>query len=284
MIGEIKLMKTNTSPVALLGNTARWSAAVRALESQHENPLFIDPWAADLAGPQGMHWVQQRSPDKVIAMVLRTRFYDDFLHKITRQEQIKQVVLLAAGLDTRAFRLNWPENTRFYELDQATVLDHKEQVLSAAAVTPACHRSVIRVDLTTDWEKPLCATGYDTSLPSLWLLEGFLFYLPYPVIVQLLDQVTALATSGSCLGFDIVNSLVLTSPWTKPWVDMQAEAGAPWLGTMDDPLSFLEARGWVATLTQPGAGDANYARWDLPVYPPDMPNMPHHWLVTARRS
>ena len=277
-------MLANNSQDDTLGNTARWAAAVRAMESQHETPLFINPWAADLAGPQGMHWVQQRSPDKVIAMVLRTRFYDDFLLKITQQEQIQQVVLLAAGLDTRAFRLNWPDNTRFFELDQAAVLDHKEQVLSAAGITPTCHRSVIRVDLTTDWEKPLCAAGYDMILPTVWLLEGFLFYLPNPVIVQLLDQVTALAKAGSWLGFDIVNGLVLTSPWTKPWVDMQAEAGAPWLGTMDDPLGFLEARGWIATLTQTGAEDANYARWDLPVYPSAMPNMPHHWLVTARLS
>lgn len=277
-------MPDATSHPDPLGTTARWAAAVRAVESQCENSLFIDPWAADLAGSQGMQWVQQRDAGKLIAMILRTRFYDDFLLKITRQQQVWQVLLLAAGLDTRAFRLNWPHGTHFFELDQAAVLDHKQRVLSAAEVTPACQRTLIRVDLTSPWEESLLASGFDSSLPSVWLLEGFLFYLPNPLMVQLLDQVTALSTSGSWLGFDIVNSLVLTSPWTKPWVDMQAEAGAPWLGTLDDPLGFLEARGWRAALTQPGAEDANYARWELPVYPPDMPNMPHHWLVTARRS
>jgi hypothetical protein len=84
------------------------------------------------------------------------------------------------------------------------------------------------------------------------------------------------------MGFDIINSTVLTSPWTRQWVEMQAKSGAPWIGTLDDPGGFLAARGWKATLTQAGANDANYGRWSYPVIPTTMPDMPHNWFVIAQ--
>jgi methyltransferase (TIGR00027 family) len=264
-----------------LASTARWTAGVRALESLRQDRLFIDPWAEQLAGPEGMGWVEQRGEDKIIPIVLRTRFFDDFLLHTSRQKRIQQVVLLAAGLDTRAFRLKWPEHTSLYELDQPAVLSHKEKIL--AGVSPTCNRRSIRIDLTVPWEEALLASGFDPAQPSLWLLEGFLFYLPNPTIAQLLDQVTGMAAPESWMGFDICNNLVLTFPFTKPWVEMQAALGAPWLGTMEDPQAFLAKLGWKASLTQAGAEDANHGRWHLPVYPPQMPNMPHHWLVTAQR-
>jgi hypothetical protein len=77
---------------------------------------------------------------------------------------------------------------------------------------------------------------------------------------------------------------VLTFPYTKAWVEMQAQAGAPWCGMMEDPEAFLAERGWTASLTQAGQPDANYGRWKLPVIPTRMPDMPHSWLVTARRN
>ena len=88
---------------------------------------------------------------------------------------------------------------------------------------------------------------------------------------------------GSWLGFDIINGAVLTSPWTKPWVDMQAREGAPWIGTLDDPESTLASLGWTATLTQAGQPDANHGRWTLPVIPVKIPDMPHNWFVTAHK-
>lgn len=86
------------------------------------------------------------------------------------------------------------------------------------------------------------------------------------------------------MGFDIINGVVLTSPWTRPWVEMQAAAGAPWIGTMDDPVRSLAERGWQATLTQAGQPDANHGRWPLPIIPTTMPGMPHNWYVTAARG
>lgn len=265
----------------LLGATARWTAGVRALESEREERLFEDPWAAALAGEPGMGWVAQRTADKVVPIVLRTRYFDDFLMRTTHEYGIRQVVLLAAGLDTRAYRLEWPSQTRLFELDQPEVLRHKEDVLRAAGAQARCTRQAIGVDLTTTWGAELQSCGFDSGQPSGWLLEGFLFYLSNDSVSSLLDRVSSLASPGSWMGFDVINSEMLKSEWTRPWVEMQANLGAPWIGTMDDPQTFLSERAWRATITQAGAPDANFGRWLLPVIPTDMPNMPHNWLVTA---
>jgi methyltransferase (TIGR00027 family) len=195
-----------------------------------------------------------------------------------------QVVLLGAGLDTRSFRLPWPAGTSVFELDREAVLDHKERVLSRGGATPRCHRQVVVADLREDWPVALAESGFDTRQAAAWLLEGLLFYLPVDRLVRVLDQVTAHAALGSRLGFDIVNAAVLTSPYTRPWVDMQAAAGAPWLGTMEDPVGFLAERGWDAALTQAGQPDANHGRWTLPVVPTSLPDFPHSWFVTATRT
>jgi methyltransferase (TIGR00027 family) len=143
---------------------------------------------------------------------------------------------------------------------------------------------VVVADLREDWPVALAESGFDTRQAAAWLLEGLLFYLPVDRLVRVLDQVTAHAALGSRLGFDIVNAAVLTSPYTRPWVDMQAAAGAPWLGTMEDPVGFLAERGWDAALTQAGQPDANHGRWTLPVVPTSLPDFPHSWFVTATRT
>ncbi len=277
-------MPEDTSRSSGLEATARWTAAARAGESGRKDRLFDDPWAAALAGSEGMAWLAQRPPESVLPMVLRTRYFDDWLESITARDGIRQVVLLAAGLDTRAWRLAWPAGTRLFELDRPAVLRHKEAVLAAAGASPRCTRNAVEADLTGPWADALLEVGFDMSRPSGWLLEGFLFYLAVEDTVRLLDDVTRLAAPGSRLGCDVMNGSTLTSPWTRPWVDMQSEAGAPWLGTLDDPERFLAERGWRATVTQAGQPDANYGRWTLPVIPTTMPDMPHNWYVTAQRD
>jgi methyltransferase (TIGR00027 family) len=256
-----------------LASTARWTASVRAMENTREDRLFEDPWALLLAGQEGAAWISQRTPESVMPIVLRTRFFDDFLQRIAAQDSIRQMVLMAAGLDTRAFRLSWPEGTRIYELDRAPVLQYKESMLRAAGA-----------DLTASWKEALVGAGFDLQEPSGWLLEGFLFYLPGGVLTRLLDEVASLATPGSWLSFDIVNSAMLTSSLTRGWLEMQARSGAPWIGTLDDPEGFLAARGWQATLSQAGADDANHGRWPFPVLPTRMPGVPHNWFVVAKKG
>lgn len=274
-------MNTNlTEP--LLGETAHWTAAVRARENERTDRLLDDPWAGALAGETGMAWIATRSAESVSPMIIRMRYFDDFLQRITTEYSISQVVLLAAGLDTRAFRLAWPEGVTLFELDLPSVIAYKDQILLAANAQPNCHRQTIGVDLTKSWVDSLVAHGFVCQQPAVWLLEGFLFYLPNETITHLLDEVTTVAAPGSWLGFDINNSITFTSPLTAKWVEMQAQSGAPWLGSMDNPVAFLRQRGWEASLTQAGAEDANYGRWPFPVIPVDMPNMPHNWFVTAR--
>ena len=157
-----------------LGSTAYWTAAVRAGESARAGGLFNDPWAAALAGLLGMGWMKERTQDSVLAIVLRTRLFDDFLLKVTTETAIRQVVLMAAGLDTRAYRLAWPEGTRFFELDQPAILEHKHQILQGAGARPLCERRAIPTDLTGPWETAPLAAGFDPGEPSAWLLEGFL--------------------------------------------------------------------------------------------------------------
>jgi len=116
------------------------------------------------------------------------------------------------------------------------------------------------------------------------LLEGFLFYQPCETIHRILEQVSGLSAPASRIGFDVVNAVTLTSPFTKTWIEMQARSGAPWLGWLDDPETFLAGLGWRAALSQPGAPDAHYQRWTMPVIPVKMPNMPHNWYVTAEKT
>lgn len=267
-----------------LASTARWTAAVRALESERIDRLFSDPWAAALAGEEGSAWLAQRTADSVLPIVLRTRFFDDFLQRITSREAVRQIVMLAAGLDTRAFRLTWPAGTQIFELDQAAVLRHKEQVLNSTGAQPTCKRRLIEVDLTGAWQAALVQAGFDSARPSGWLLEGFLFYLPNERLTQILDEVSNLAAPGSWLGFDIINSVVLTSPWTRPWIEIQASSGAPWIGSLDDPPAFLKERGWEVVLSQAGQPDANHGRWTLPVIPVTQSEMPHNWYVVAKKE
>lgn len=268
----------------LLGATAFWTASVRAKENTRDDRLFTDPWAAALAGERGAAWIEHRPADSVLPIVLRTRYFDDWLQRITCQEAIRQIVLVAAGLDTRAYRLGWPEQTHILELDQPAVLEHKGQILSAAAAWPTCVRHTVGVDLTGVWSETLVKAGFSPQIPSGWLMEGFLFYLPNASITQIMDEVTSLSAPESWMGFDMINSTMLTHPLTRRWIEMQAQSGAPWVGTMDDPVSFLAARGWKATLSQAGASDANYGRWPYPVIPTMMPAMPHNWYVTAKKE
>ena len=264
----------------LLASTARWTAAVRAQESTRPDALFRDPWAAALAGEEGAAWLAGRAPDKTLPIAVRTRYFDDFLNRILQENDLCQIVLLAAGLDTRAYRLNWPPTVSVFEIDQPAVLAYKEQILSAAGAHPTCSRWAIALDLAGPWQSELAANGFDPQLPSAWLLEGFLFYLPSAEVVRLLGEVCAYAAPGSCLGFDIVNSLTLTHLLTKTWIEMQAQAGAPWLGALDDPEAFLSERGWQAWMTQIGQPDAIYGR-QYPAIPVRMAGIPHNWYVTA---
>jgi methyltransferase (TIGR00027 family) len=170
-----------------------------------------------------------------------------------------------------------------FEIDQPAVLAYKEQILSAAGAHPTCCRRAIALDLAGPWQPELAASGFDPKQPAAWLLEGFLFYLPSAEVMHLLGEICAYAAPASWLGFDIVNNLTLTHPLTKAWIEMQAQAGAPWIGALDDPEAFLSERGWQTCMTQIGQPDAIYGR-QYPAIPVRMAGIPHNWYVTAYKK
>lgn len=269
----------------LVGATARWTAAARALERERPDALLDDPWAAALAGEEGMAWLAGQAPGATLPMVLRARFFDDWLGEAMRGERApRQAVLLGCGLDTRAWRLRWPEGVAVFEVDRAAILERKASLLEAAGARPACRRVAVAADLTADWGAALLGAGLDPTAPAAWLAEGLLFYLPDPALRAVFAAATRLLAPGSRLGFDIPSRAVLTSPWTRPWLDMQAAAGAPWLGAMDDPVAELAVLGWRAAVAQPGESGPGRERWTLPVPPAGARELPHSWYVTAVRA
>ena len=247
----------STNPIA---PTSRWMAAARARESERADRLFDDPLAATLAGPEGVAWLERmkaaaRSDGPGLYPVIRTRFFDDFLLDACRRLGMRQVVLAAAGLDTRAFRLDWPSGTQVYELDLPEVLDIKEDVIEAAGARANCERRTVRVDLKQEiWPEALFGAGYQPESPSVWLIEGLLFYLPRSAVHGLLQKIGALTVTGSLLGLDVMNRGLFFSPIAWPQQAALAWRGAPGLFGTDDPETLMAYHGWEADVTQPGEG------------------------------
>lgn len=136
--------------------------------------------------------------------VIRTRFFADYLIKAAG-DGIRQLVLLAAGLDTRAFRLPWPDGVRLYELDLREVLRFKDRVLAARTVIARCERTVVPVDLREDWPGVLIDAGLQTGEPTAWLAEGLVIYLTAAETVDLLTRLGQLSAASSSLAFELEN-------------------------------------------------------------------------------
>jgi methyltransferase (TIGR00027 family) len=265
-------------------------AAARARESERADRLFCDPLAAALAGPEGFAWLESmeaaaRSDGPGLYPVIRTRFFDDFLLDSCRRLGARQVVLAAAGLDTRAFRLDWPSRTRLYEMDLPEVLDAKEAVIDKAGAKPTCERLTVRVDLKeATWPEALLASGYRPERPSVWLIEGLLFYLPRTAVHGLLETIGALTATGSLLGLDVMNRGLFFSLVAWPLQASLARLGAPGRFGTNDPERLMSRHGWEADVTQPGEEGANFGRWPRPMLPREVPGLPRSFLVRARRS
>jgi methyltransferase (TIGR00027 family) len=265
-------------------------AAARARESERPHRLFEDPLAAALAGPEGFAWLDRMEPvprfgGPALYVVVRTRFFDDFLLYACRGAGVRQVVLLAAGMDARAFRLNWPSGTRLYELDRPEVLAAKDEVLAQAGARPACEQRAIGVDLGhPSWSEALLGAGYEFREPSIWLLEGLLFYMDETAVRNLLSLAGTLAASGSLLGLDLVNRDLLNSPATRPLLVAFARRGAAGRFGVNDPEALLAEHGWTAEATQAGEWGANYGRWPSPVALLGRPGVPRIFFVRAWRN
>lgn len=278
-------------PMSPVGRTARWVAAQRAAETKRPERLFDDPLAEALAGEDGFAMaaaaremrpaLPKDAPDPYIP--IRTAFLDDALMRAVTEVGLRQVVILAAGLDARAFRLPWPAGTRVFELDRDEIFDHKETVIRTAAARPTCERTVVRADLAHEWVGPLTRLGFDLSRPSAFLVEGLLPYLDAAAVTSLFEAIGKIAAPGSWIALDVMGQSMLTSPYVTKYLELLERMGCPWRFGTDEPEQLLAQHGWSATAVCPGEPGAHFGRWPYPVLPRETPGIPRSYLVTGWR-
>ena len=248
--------------------TAKLAAAGRAIESGRPDHLFDDPLAAALAGDEGFRWMGEwrlpGAPEENPTIGPRTRFFDDLVLAALR-DAVRQVVFVAAGMDTRAFRLAWPADTMTFEVDQAVVLTEKQKVLDREHTSPICRRITVPVDLRTDsWAVDLLGAGFNRSVPTLFIAEGLSAYLTERDNARLLDQLAALSPFGSRLGIDMLSGDYLENPAVQPFLKLLRSQGIPWQFGTNDPATFLATHGWQAEVHDFDVVARRFARWPPP--------------------
>ena len=205
-----------------VGSTAVMVAAARAGETEREAPLIRDPYAKILVTGAGTGiWefmLDQSFVERVAAtdaesaaivehmgnyQAVRTHYFDAFFADAAASG-IRQIVILASGLDSRAYRLEWPAGTTVFEIDQPKVLEYKAATLANHGVQPSAIRHEVAIDLRYDWPAALADAGFDASVPTAWLAEGLLMYLPADAQDRLFAQITQLSAPGSRVAAETV--------------------------------------------------------------------------------
>lgn len=249
----------------LVGATALGVAASRAVETAGSDPLIRDEFAGMLVSSAGPAWAQLTDPGLawldgdphgqrvhrlgVDYQAVRTHFFDAYFADAVGAG-IRQVVILAAGLDARAYRLDWPTDTAVYEIDQPKVLEYKSAVLQSHNAEPAARRYPVPVDLRDDWQAALEAAGFDTGRPTAWLAEGLLPYLPSDAQDRLFEMLTALSAPGSQVAIEVfaANSRSNTQRWLRMrerlGLDVNVQALTYQEPDRSDAAQWLADHGW----------------------------------------
>ncbi len=258
--------------------TSLWAAALRAVESERPDALFHDPFARTLAGPDGFEVLEAAwavLPIEGPIVPVRTRFFDQ------RIACGSQVVLLAAGMDSRAFRLSWPAGTRLFEIDLPEVLELKRERLGAAV--PSCSRVEVAVDLSHDWPAALAAHGFRPERRTVWLIEGLFPYLDEALVHRLLARLDGLSAPGSQLLGDLIGSTVLLLPQLFPLLEFLEDLGARWRFGTDEPEALLEPLGWNVIAHDLATFAAETGRWPWLLLPRWVPGIPRIFLIEATK-
>ncbi|MGY4712931.1 SAM-dependent methyltransferase [Mycolicibacterium sp. CBM1] len=257
-----------------VGVTATMVAAARAVASREENALIDDPFAAPLVRAVGIELftkmvdgevdlaaVDKEGSARIMTdvMAVRTRFFDDFFLDAGRVG-VRQAVILASGLDSRPYRLDWPAGSVVFEIDQPTVIDFKTQVMSDLGASPTAERRTVSIDLREDWPAALRAEGFDETTPTAWSAEGLLVYLPPDAQDRLFDNITALSAPGSRLATEYhpdagAGIASRTSQVSDHWREMGLDinlADLFYTGERNSVVDYLQRDGWqVASRTRP---------------------------------
>lgn len=256
-----------------VGATATMVAAARAIATNADNPLIEDRFAEPLVRAVGVDfftrwvsgdlvaadvddhesgWKPEHMP---AAMAARTRFFDSFFQAAT-QAGIRQAVILASGLDARAYRLAWPADMTVFEIDQPQVIEFKAATLAELGAAPQAELRTVSVDLRNDWPKALVDAGFDKSRPTAWIAEGLFGYLPPEAQDRLLDNITALSADGSRLACEAIPDMSEVD--TEKAHEMMRRATAKWRehgfdlefgdlgyqGERSDVAAYLDNLGW----------------------------------------
>jgi methyltransferase (TIGR00027 family) len=264
-----------------VGVTATMVAAARAMATRTDKPLINDPFAEPLVravgvdlltrlasgelDPAELNDVHDGATESAGAMsrmadnmAVRTKFFDEFFLDATNAG-IKQAVILASGLDARAYRLAWPAGTVVYEIDQPQVIEFKSRTMAELGVTPTAYRRTVAVDLRDDWPAALRAAGFDPAQPAACSAEGLLGYLPPEAQDRLLDTITELSAPGSRIATESARNLqpgdeekmkermrTVTERWREHGFDLDM-TGLVYLGDRNEAESYLSERGWQLT-------------------------------------
>ena len=256
-----------------VGATATGVAAARALASLGPNPLIEDVFAEPLVGAVGVDYFikmaqGQIEPDEggvvldpqrlADGMAVRTKYFDDFFASAT-DAGLRQAVILASGLDARAYRLAWPSGTTVFEVDQPQVIEFKERTLAELGATPTATLHSVGIDLRRNWTRQLLLAGFDTKVPTAWIAEGLLGYLPPEAQDRLFDEITRLSAPGSRIATDWLPDMKsLTNDRMRAIGDSQKVKGLDladpaeltYQGERNSVVEYLYDRGWhTSTVT-----------------------------------
>jgi methyltransferase (TIGR00027 family) len=262
-----------------VGATATMVAAARAVATRADRPLIDDPYAEPLVRAVGVDLLTQLATGEVNAndlkdvhdgatgstgamsrmadnMAVRTKFFDEFFLEATKAG-IKQVVILASGLDSRAYRLPWPAQTVVYEVDQPQVIEFKTRTLAELGAAPTADRRVVAVDLRDDWPTALRTAGFDPAQPTAWSAEGLLGYLPPEAQDRLLDTITELSAPGSRFATESAPNpepgdeekmrermQSISERWRAHGFDLDM-AGLVYFGDRNEAAPYLADHGWL---------------------------------------
>jgi methyltransferase (TIGR00027 family) len=279
--------------VDTISTTAKIMATVRVLETEREvgpdDPprLFSDPLAAVLAGPEALERTRAKASNAaylkgIRTLTVRTKHHDD---AITKHRNVKQIVILGAGLDTRAYRLTelGPDDDLF-EIDTADIIHYKNDILASnkEGMEPKCKRHTIATDLShSSWAEDLGKHEcFQKSLPTVWILEGLIYYLTPDSVDELMSHISNLSSPGSILAADIMN-------WQATGDDSQVW-NTMWKFGCDDPVAFLEKYGWDsssnAQVEEPTEAAKKYAGYEKDGVMSDMSDRKEKlWFVMTSR-
>jgi methyltransferase (TIGR00027 family) len=259
-----------------VGATATGVAVGRALASRGPDPLITDPFAEPLVRAVGVNFFTRIASGELdpahvddngdfgmqrmgAMMGVRTRFFDEFFLGAA-DAGIRQAVILASGLDARAYRLPWPTGTTVFEIDQARVIEFKTTTLADLGASPTADRRAVPVDLRHDWPAALRDAGLDPSKPTAWSAEGLLPFLPPDAQDRLLDNITALSPAGSQLATenvqgagDAVQTMAdrmreVTDQWREHGFDIEM-TDLWYAGDRNDVVDYLDGHGWATSAT-----------------------------------